>query len=346
MWNRWRSREVAFAIAALSCTPACASDFTVREAAEACSGIASVDVHSKGANLKYEDYSLTVETTGSLTVKQAGVLLKKIDHFNYSDYTGCVIDLTKTMIGIAAPTQTIPVDLFNKVRMGDFGRTSLSYFNSLFGPASDTVDDDDDRKIATYLSDGYIIRVQYLWREQNEVVGLRVSVDRSRDQKRGQIVIGGYWGGAEPNAVLGVTTMAKGFGSIGCDPSYSGGLITNSDPAFRCAHDATHSEGWVGTSIEMEYMQVAGGDTNDGDTYDLFRLRDEYYGQDSGLDPLDDAAKQQLEKAIGITTSDKGFTKKQKIDAAIMNSLGPHVVTGFQIYHSLTGAPIDADDRS
>jgi hypothetical protein len=336
---RWSFSGVACIIAALCCTPACAANFTVREAAQACSGIASVEVKSKGADIKYENYSLTVGTTGTLTVKQAGVLLKKIDSFNYSDYTGCVIDLTKTMIGIAAPTQRIPVDIFDKVRIGEAGRTSLGYFTSLFGPPTDTVDDDDGRKIAKYLSDGYIIRVQYLPGEQNRVVALKVTIDDPSNPKRGQIVLGGYWGGAKPGSVLGVTTWAKGFDGNSCNPTYGGGLLVNRDPIFRCTHDAPHSEGFVGFSVEMR-----GADTNDGNTYDLFRLSDEYNNQDPGSSPLDKETKKRLEKIVDATKSDIPGRDEQ-LTAAILESFGPHVVTGFAIFNSLSGSPIEDDDN-
>lgn len=319
-------------VCALHCAPVSAADFTVREAAEACSGIATIDVRSKGADIKYENYSLTVGTTGSLTIKQAGVLLRKIDHFNYADYTGCVIDLAKTMIGITAPTQKIPVDIFDRVRIGEAGRTSLSYFTGLFGPPIDTIKDEDNRKIATYLSDGYNIRVQYLPGEQNRVVAMKVSIDGGT-QKRGQIVLGGYWGGPAPGSVLGVTTKSAGFNDS-CNPTYSGGPGFNRDPIFRCTHDATRSELFVGFSLEMAV------DTNEGDTFDLFCLKDEYNHQDQGCGKLDKQTKKRLEKIIAATKADIPSWDDQ-MEAAIVNSLGSHVVTGFQIFNSLSGAPIE-----
>jgi hypothetical protein len=347
MIPRWISLFVLYFLAALYWSPATAGDFTVSEAAQACSGLSSVDVQSQGATVKYENYQLSVQTNGSLKVEQGGVLLRKIENFNYSDYAGCVIDLTKTMIGIAAPSQKIPVDIFDEVRVGDTGKTSLSYLDATLGSATDISDDanEPDRKIATYLSDGYVVNALFDPKEGNRILGLRVSIDKSATGKRGLIVVAGYWGHAEPGAVLGVTTMAQGFGDVQCDNlSYDGGILINRDPSFRCAHNGAHDELFVGTSVDMEYLQVPGGDTNEGDAYDLFRLKDELAGDVSPLARLDAERRAQLEKAIGLSSADEGIGQQNKIDQAILKSLGPHVVTGFEIYNSLSGSAIDVDN--
>lgn len=55
------------------------------------------------------------------------------------------------------------------------------------------------------------------------------------------------------------------------------------------------------------------------------------------------SAWKRLEKIVDATKSDI-LSTDEKVNAAIIQSIGPHVVTGFQIFNSLSGAPI-IDER-
>jgi hypothetical protein len=318
---------------------AVAANTYVQESAQICAGFTSTSVRATGP-IKFNNYSLSVESTGTLIVQESGVLLRKIQNFNYSDYRKCIIDLTKIMLGLSGPTQKIPVDIFDKVRIGDFGSTNLNYMRSFFGPPLEiTSTDDSERKQATFLSDGYRIEVSFLPRENDRIQGLKVAIDGVGVSRRGELVIDGYWNRSRDEvkigAILGVTKMKDHFSGVDCYPHYSGGLPTNSDPIYSCSGTASHSLGWVALKVHL----AAGDDTDD--TYDLFRLKDQYQDGDPDGWPLAPEAVVQLEKKTGILDTDSKFEKIGKLDQLLRAHLENMVVTGFQIFNDLTSGELE-----
>lgn len=326
---------IAALVVFVFCRPARAANTVLMEATQACSGITSTTVKASGP-IKFKDYSLSVESNGSLSVQQNGVLLKKITSFSYTDYSKCILDLTKIMVGITAPSQKIPVDIFDKVRMGEFGSTTLSFLRSALGPPNEISKTEDPAiKQADFLSDGYRISANFLPKENSRLVGLKVIIDQSSNVTRGDVVIDGYWNQSmKPGAVLGVSLMKSKF-SGDCTPVVEGGIVTNSDPRYSCVGSAPHSQGWVAVKLHLERS----GD-EDVDGYDLSRLREQIENGPDSSWPLGPQRTQIIEKAAGVLKNDPKSTKLDKVDAALLNKLGTYRIIGFEIFNDLVGGDI------
>lgn len=331
-------RCLALVIASASIITGASAGTIVQDAAQACAGFSSIDVQTKGGTINFKNYLLSVETNGNLVIRESGVLLRKVEKFEYADYSSCILELTKVMVGISAPTQKLPVDVLNKVRMGDSGRTSVGYLRGLLGAPNESKKVDDDYRAATFLSDGYRIDVKYSPNENDKIVGFKISLDQ---EKRAEIVVDGYWGKEyiRPGAVLGLTRMTQLLKDASdCDPDYTGGILVNSDPSFTCVlGHGTHSEGWLRIKVYL-------GDSNadDDPTYDLFRLKEEYQeGKPAEFSALQRSRVAELEKMVAIAPRDGDHDKIQKVHKRIIQQLSQRMVIGIQVFNDLSLGDVD-----
>jgi hypothetical protein len=310
---------------------AAGANTVVEQAAQACSGFSSIEARTHGGTMQLQNYNLSVQGSDLLIFKETGVLLRRIEKFSYADYSKCILDLVKIVVSLNAPSQKIPADIFDKVRIGEFGRTNLSYIEGVLGPAISKDEKLDEYKyLATFLSDGFKVEVSYLHRESNLIVGIKVSIDTANSSTFGHVVLHGYWndGRIKPGVILGKTKLKDLIADVDCYIGYEGGVINNTDPKYSCIDPGPHSRLWVALKIHMNDFH-----DDDPDIYHLFRLRDQYIdGRDAVL-PLEPEEINGLERKYQI--------KSNGIESVILSKLMTHTVTGFQIFNYLSDGVIE-----
>jgi hypothetical protein len=230
-------------------------------AEHACAGFYSAKAKGEKGTVKFENYQITEDAGGDLTIEENGILLKKVQNFTYQDYTSCLVKLTEILKGIKPGAM---LHILNELKFGESGITSLKYVETLLGIPRE----DDNRGRAVFQKGGYEIQVQYY---ENEVISpykplkfipagtifaVEVSVDYGvDDNSRKEISFRTYWNQPSCNdkgenchtlvkdgAVLGRTTL-KDFWSSNCwttknKKGKNETAVFPSPPIYACAGEA------------------------------------------------------------------------------------------------------------
>ncbi len=321
----------------------------LRQVQETCSGADEIIAKNGTGSITFKDFKLEFEAGKDVEVRQKGVLLRRVKEF---DYNKCISELRELLNGKQG--SSLPTDILNKVRLGEFGKTTIQYVKSFLGtPQYET------EHRAQYELDGYVLEFKYLGKSSVDgpkglITGMKVSIIPSFEGSRKRIMLNNYYPGFDPKLELGKSKVHE-FPEE-CDPSYMGGVAFNKDRTYYCAYPSYNSTGWVAYILYIE------GSDELGILYSCTRMINHYDKVSNEAHvkkhpdqkyllydwryydvPEDEAAIKETESECGLL----GQSNEAKAEAArakIKAFVRDYTVTGIQIY--VDGGNLDEEDGS
>lgn len=332
----------------LSCLAAQAQTVEEIQAIEAaCAGQSSTLI--QGKSLHVNKYEITADSEGTLSIREKGVLIRQIKTLDYKEYTACLTNL----LGLIRPSQNtglLPGDILDRIMMGEFGETHVSYVEKLIGPsiASEKFIDGDFESglsyvnVSSYRSRPYRLAVIHDPDEKDIVRGVSIEVQDELTERSPAILLDGYWNGNvfKPGAVLGRSTVAQSLTDEWdtCRYTTNDGVWNNRDPLFFCKKmGGSRADGWINQKIIVnDYYD----EKYKYDAYDLFRAI-MFLEDNSELVHMDYEEYADIANYVGKVGEDHKDTVIASLEERIRVQMQSARIVGVEVFDDLSGGTLE-----
>jgi hypothetical protein len=180
-------------------------------------------------------------------------------------------DVINKMVNSLYPAQhsDLSQDILSKIRIGDYGKTSLEFVKSKLGaPVYEGA------SFARFEVQGYIIEVKFLKKSsvdghKGQVTAFLIKVDGNDPERPPVRTQDLPFHSKDPTAVIGKSSL-KHF-TDSCKFDYIGGPGYNKDATYICSQGGLHSDGWIYTTFYLD------DNTSNIDLWEYVSLRNYYY---------------------------------------------------------------------